>query len=245
MKRILLVLPWIATSFLLGGLGSLNAHAQEGTAFSTRVVDDFERYEVNSIPNRWLRVNSRNDVRPAEDALKSGERFEVLEEDGNQFVRLYTNGEYIRFSLRNGKEFDWNLNTYPRLRWQWRALTLPEGASEKGKNDTGGAVYVTFGKDWLGRPKSIKYTYSSSLPTGTVVSFGPLKVIVADSKQEPRMGECKTETRHVINDYRQVFGGDPPDRPVSITISGDSDTTGDESKVDIDDITLLPARSRK
>lgn len=242
MTRLVFVLPWIATGFLLGGLGSLNAHAQEGTAFSTRVVDDFERYEVNSIPNRWLRVESRNEVRPAEDAIESGERFEILEEDDNQFVRLYTNGEYIRFSLRNGKEFDWNLDTHPRLQWRWRALALPAGASEKGDNDTGGAIYVTFGKDWLGRPKSIKYTYSSSLPVGTVVSFGPLKVIVTDSKREPRMEKWKRKTRYVINDYKQVFGEDPPNRPVSITISGDSDTTGDESKVDIDDIKLLPGR---
>ncbi|PSQ88544.1 MAG: hypothetical protein BRD30_06900, partial [Bacteroidetes bacterium QH_2_63_10] len=162
MTRLLFVLPWIATGFLLGGLRSLNAHAQERTAFSTRVVDDFERYEVNSIPNRWLRVESRNEVRPAEDAIESGERFEILEEDDNQFVRLYTEGEYIRFSLRNGEEFEWRLKTHPRLAWRWRALELPEEASEKDKNDTGGAVYVTFGQDWLGRPKSIKYTYSSS-----------------------------------------------------------------------------------
>lgn len=83
MNRLLFVLSWIAIGFLLGGLGNLDAHAQEGTASSTRVVDDFERYEVNSIPNRWLRVESRNEVRPAEDAIGSGERSEILEEDDN------------------------------------------------------------------------------------------------------------------------------------------------------------------
>lgn len=56
------------------------------------------------------------------------------------------------------------------------------------------------------------------------------------------MGEWKRQTRYVINDYKQVFGEDPPSRPVSTTISGDSDTTGDESKVDIDDVKLLPGR---
>lgn len=80
------------------------------------------------------------------------------------------------------------------------------------------------------------------MPVGTVVSFGPLKVIVTDSKREPQMGEWKRQTRYVINDYKQVFGEDPPSRPVSTTISGDSDTTGDESKVDIDDVKLLPGR---
>ena len=222
---------------LVTGLGSERlAQAQ-----TSRTVDDFESYEAGSIPDQWFRVNSKDDVRPARQSLEPGERFEVISENGNQFVRLYTDSEYIRFSKRNGKEFKWSLRTHPRLQWRWRALELPEGASERRQNDTGGALYVTFGTDWLGRPKSIKYTYSSSLPVGTVVSFGPLKVIVVESAREPGMGEWKTETRNVVNDYRQVFGDDPPNRPVSITLSGDSDTTNDESKVDVDDIELLPS----
>ena len=152
--------------------------------------------------------------------------------------------EAIRYSQRNGKEFDWSINELPRLKWRWRAHHLPEGASEKGENDTGAALYVTFGSDWLGRPKSIKYTYSSSLPVGTVVSFGPLKVIVVDSKREPGLGEWKTIQRNVVDDYHQVFGGDPPDRPLSITFWSDSDTTGDYAKVDFDDIQLLPPYRR-
>lgn len=205
-----------------------------------RVVDDFEAYRVGTVPDRWFRVDSKDDVRPAADALEPGESFEVVEEKGNQYARVYTDGEYVRFSQRNGQEFDWNVHKHPRLTWRWRALTLPEGASEEGDNDTGGAIYVTFGSDWLGRPKSIKYTYSSSLPVGTVVSFGPLKVIVANSARESRNAEWKTQTRNVMKDYRQVFGDDPPKRPVSITISGDSDTTGGESEVHVDDIALLP-----
>jgi hypothetical protein len=232
---------WTIAILLLGGL-SERAGVKAQT---TRVVADFEEYEEGAVPDGWVRVVSKNDIRPAKDAIEPGERFEVLKEKDNKFVRLYTDGEYLRFTKRNGKEFEWNLNTHPRLQWRWRALTLPQGASEKGENDTGGAIYVTFGKDWLGRPKSIKYTYSSSLPVGTVVSFGPLKVIVADSAREPGMRTWKKRTQNVVNDYKQVFGEEPPDRPVSITISGDSDTTGDESKVDIDDITLLPSNRAK
>ncbi|MFB6273715.1 MAG: DUF3047 domain-containing protein [Salinibacter sp.] len=238
MKRMIMSVTWgvLAVSLLeMGGVSSVRAQ-------SAHVVENFEKYATGSTPSQWIRVDSRDDVRPAEEALEPGEKFEVLKENGNKFVRLYTNGEYIRFSQRNGKEFEWNLETHPRLQWRWRALTLPKGASERGKNDTAGAVYVTFGKDWLGRPKSIKYTYSSSLPVGTVVSFGPLKVIVVDSGAEPRQGTWQVVQRNVVNDYRQVFGSNPPDRPVSITISGDSDTTGSTSKVDIDDIKLLPPR---
>jgi hypothetical protein len=231
----------VVSVLLIGAASGLLGGGAGAWAQSARVVEDFERYEVGTVPDRWVRVDGRNSVRPASEALVPGERFEIRAEDDNQFARFSTEDEYIRFSLRNGTEFEWNLQTHPRLKWRWRARQLPKGASERGKNDTGGAVYVTFGTDWLGRPKSIKYTYSSSLPVGTVVSFGPLKVIVVDSAREPRLGQWKTKVQHVRADYEQVFGQKPPDRPVSITISGDSNTTGDTSEVDIDDLTLLPS----
>lgn len=208
------------------------------------VVDDFEGYRTGTFPDEWVFVNRAKEALTYEETRDPGEEVVVEEEDGNRFVRIITEGEAVRYTQRNGEEFEWNINEHPRLQWQWRALELPEGASEKGQNDSGGAVYVTFGADWLGRPKSIKYTYSSSLPVGTIVSFGPLKVIVVDSANEPHTGEWKTVTRNVVNDYQQVFGGSPPDRPLSITLWGDSDTTESTSKVDFDDIKLLPAFQR-
>jgi hypothetical protein len=211
----------------------------------TILVDDFETDEVGAVPDQWKFISSDKDVLPPRRVLESGERFVVAEENGNQFVRAVTKGEAIRFTVRNDANFDWNVRDHPSLRWRWRAHKLPAGASEKDKNDTGGAVYVTFGTDWLGRPKSIKYTYSSSLPVGTVVSFGALKVIVVDSAREPRLGEWKTVQQNVVQDYKQVFGEAPPDRPVSITLWSDSDTTGDEAKVDFDDIALVPPHRRK
>jgi len=205
------------------------------------LVDDFEDYTPGTFPDPWVYVESKDEILSYEDSRSEGETVVVREEDGNRFVRLITEGEALRYSLRNDVDFEWNLKRHPYLEWRWRAHKLPTGASEKGKNDTGAAIYVTFGTDWLGRPKSIKYTYSSSLPVGTVVSFGVLKVIVVDSAEEPGMGTWKTHRRNVIRDYQQVFGDDPPDEPLSITIWSDSDTTNDEAKVDIDDLRLLPS----
>jgi len=220
------------------------ATAQTESRLAPELVEDFESYEAGTFPDQWVQVGRSRDVIPLEKAIEPNEDFLVKEEGGNKFARMITKNEALRFSLRNGYEFDWNINVRPRLQWRWRALELPEGASEKEQNDTGGAVYVTFGTDWLGRPKSIKYTYSSSLPVGTVVSFGPLKVIVANSAVEPRTGEWKTQQRNVVSDYRQVFGDTPPDEPAAITIWSDSDTTGDTAKVDFDDIKLLPPLRR-
>jgi len=232
-------LPTLFLGVLLTVGGAVQS-PEEGRS-DTIQVDRFESDAVGEPPRQWRYVSKDKEVMAPGEVLGANERFYVAQEAGNQFVRAFTNGEALRFTVRNDHEIDWNLQAHPRLAWRWRAHTLPERASEKGQNDTGAAVYVTFGTDWLGRPKSIKYTYSSSLPVGTVVSFGPLKVIVVDSAREPRLGEWKTLRRNVVQDYRQVFGGSPPDRPVSITLWSDSDTTGDEAKVDFDDIRLLPS----
>jgi hypothetical protein len=207
------------------------------------VVDDFQTNTPGQFPDDWVFVGSDKEVYSYEEIRDAGEKMVVREEDGNHFLRVETKDAALRYTKRNGADFDWNLRSHPRLTWRWRALTLPKGASERGKNDTGGAVYVTFGTDWLGRPKSIKYTYSSSLPIGTVVDFGNLYVIVVGSAREPGQGQWKTVTRNVVQDYRQVFGDRPSKRPVSVTIWSDSDTTGDQARVDFDDIALLKART--
>ena len=229
----------VTTLLVLGGLfASLTAMPIQAQSTSPLVVENFESYREGAPPSRWKYISKDQKVVPVRQKMNDSQRFYVQKGNGNAFLRAYTENEALRITQRNGKEFDWTLDEQPYLQWKWRAHQLPEGASEKGKNDTGGAVYVTFGKDWLGRPKSIKYTYSSTLPVGTSVSFGPLKALVVASAEEG-LGNWRTETRNVVQDYRNLFGEKPPQRPLSVTLWSDTDTTGGTAEVDFDDIRLL------
>ena len=203
------------------------------------IIDDFESDAEGEPPGSWTYISKRGEEIGLERMMDEDERFFVQKERGNKFLRGYTNGEAQRISrLTEGGGLEWNLRTYPHLRWDWRALQLPEGANERTENDTGAALYVTFDTDWLGRPKSIKYTYSSTLPVGSVVSFGRLQVIVASSGADG-IGEWVTVERNVVEDYRRVFDRDPPDTPISITLWSDADDTGGVAEVDFDNIMLL------
>ena len=204
------------------------------------IIDDFESEAPGTFPDGWVYVTRDREIESYEEARDSGETVMVKEEDGNRFVRVVTRDAVARYTKRNGTDFDWTLGARPILKWRWRAVELPAGASEKEENDVGAAVYVTFGTDWLGRPKSIKYTYSSSLSVGTTVDFGSLHVIVVDSRPESEIGTWETVTRDVADDYKQVFGEEPPSRPSGITFWGDSDTTHNTSRADFDDLRLLP-----
>lgn len=209
------------------------------TTETTVVLEDFEADTPGELPEKWRFLSSREQsFKPLDSYMKPTEKFTVLAEQGNKFVRAFTQGEAQRISLPNSR-VDWSLSEYPILSWEWRARQLPEGAREDKVNDSGGAVYVSFAKkDWLGRPLSIKYVYSSTLPVGTVVSTGNVKVIVASSGTDGT-GKWIKVLRDVTEDYRRVFGGNPPDEPFTITLWSDSDTTGSIAEVDFDNIALM------
>lgn len=207
------------------------------------VIDNFQDDEDDTYPSQWVFVASNQEVLDIETQMSKNEWARVQREDGRAYLRTYTQGEAMRISLLNEEHFDWDLEEHPWFEWTWRIQSYPEGAAEneRRRNDTAAAMYVTFGSDWLGRPKSIKYTFSSSLPVGTTDEQGPLRVMVIDSANEPGLGEWKTMRRNIPSDYRQLFGENPPNNPISITIWNDSDTiSGQTSTSDFDAIRLLP-----
>jgi hypothetical protein len=208
-----------------------------------RLIEDFQSYKPGDIPYKWKFLRSRRIIPLLPEHFNDREKFYIVQEGNRRFVRGYTQGEAQHIILPAndgmGGGFGWKLDEYPILTWDWRALELPRGAREDRINDTGAAVYVTFGTDWLGRPRSIKYTYSTLLPKGTIVRFGPLRVLVVDTGLEG-IGTWKTVERDVIADYRAIFGGDPPNEPLSITLWSDSDDTQSTGKADFDNIRILP-----
>ncbi len=218
--------------------------ALEDTLEATIVLDDFEADTPGKHPENWRYMTSRDrEFRSLGPFMNERENVHIVAEEGNQFLRAYTKGEALRISLPLSK-FNWRLADHPVLSWDWRAVRLPSGASENRINDTGGAVYVTFAKtDWLGRPLSIKYTYSTSLPVGTIVSTGNVKVIVVSSGKNG-LGRWIHVDRNVVDDYKRLFGGPPPEDPFTVTLWSDSDNTATIGEVDFDNIEIRRAGRR-
>lgn len=240
-------MPVPPSSFLLSlvGFALVFAGATEPTGPPPDgiVVDDFEAYAVGGVPTRWQFLKGSALVPVSTEVMTDQEQFFIVAEAGNKFVRARVTDQAHRILLTNGYRFDWDLRALPRLRWDWRAVRLPGGAREdkRNLNDTGAAVYVFFDNDWLGRPRAIKYTYSSTLPVGTTVSFGALKVLVAASGADGT-GAWLTMERDVAADYERLFGNRPPDRPQALALWSDSDNLDAVAIADFDNIMLLSAR---
>ncbi|MFQ5568196.1 MAG: DUF3047 domain-containing protein [Rhodothermales bacterium] len=235
---------WILFLSVLLPLTTVSSGIREAYAQAPILVDDFEGYEAGVPPYLWKRPHQRS--RSLLDLSRELERdddyFEIVEESGNKRARAYTRNESTQVVRPNGDGYRWNLQTHPRLAWEWKAERLPDGAREDkgGLNDAGAALYVMFAsKDWLGRPRSIKYTYSSTLPVGKTAKYGPLRVVVVASGADG-FGEWMRMERDVVADYRRLFRRDPPDEPVYIMMWSDSDNTESVAEVFFDNIELLP-----
>lgn len=221
------------------------ALAQRGNGSGGLLLDDFEQYEEGQLPFRWKAQYNKELVPLEQRFMRPNERFFVVEDGGNTLLRVYTHNETVHITMANEADgFDWNLETHPRLSWDWRAHTLPTEAREtdRRKNDTGVAVYVIFSFDWLRRPRVVKYTYSSTLPVGTVADYGQLKALVVSSGADGNLGEWQHIERNVYEDYRRLFRKDPPSRPLMVRLWSDSDDTNAEAEADFDNIRFLPAQ---
>lgn len=208
-------------------------------------LDDFEQYEKGTLPSVWY--NRDGDRNPAdyEGQLRAEYQYQVESERGNQFLRYEGHeAKHLNFPLVGKGEI--NIHETPVFSWRWRVHDIPVGANEDADdlNDTAASVYVVFdmGRVMFRRvPKSIRYTWSSTLPEGKEMSkfFGNQKIIVLESGEE-NTGKWQTIERNIVEDYRRLFGDEPPKTPIAVLILSDGDNTNSYAKADYDDFELRP-----
>ncbi|MGM0547278.1 MAG: DUF3047 domain-containing protein, partial [Bacteroidota bacterium] len=209
--------------FLLVLITSVEAQSSNPTKLDdgTILIEDFENDNINELPSNWYdRDGNKKLVNHSKNFTKDY-LYKVKNNDNNKFLRYDgVTAKHINFPLVNEDgENIYNIDLYetPILSWKVRAHQLPEGANEKSsdRNDSVASVYVVFD---MGRvalvkkvPKSIRYTWSSTLQEGETGSklFGNQQIMVIKSGEEDT-GKWVTFERNLVEDYRERFGDDPP-----------------------------------
>lgn len=207
------------------------------------VIDTFEMTQEGTLPTGWYTRNASFELVNGPEWEKESYFYTVRKEGDNKFLRFEgVTAKHINFPLANKKNVD--IYKTPYLSWKWRIHDLPEGANEDDNdlNDTAASIYVVFdmGKVLFKKvPKSIRYTWSSTLPAGTELSkfYGNQKIVVMGSG-EPEDNDWMHFQRNIIEDYRRLFGDAPPSTPLAILLLSDGDSTNDFVKADYDDIML-------
>jgi hypothetical protein len=174
------------------------------------LVDDYQ----NGLSPKWK-----------ERIFKGKTQYEVVEEDGRLCIKATSNSSASGLYF----EVDYDLRDYPILTWSWKIdRVISKGdASKKVGDDYAARVYVVFPSWNFWNPKAISYIWANKLPRGKTVPspFSKNTFMVALESGHERVQGWVQEKRNVLEDYRRLFGKDPP-RAGGVAIMTDTDNTG-------------------
>ena len=193
------------------------------------ILDDFSDSTVDEFPLGWM---SRKE--------SSIPFYNVAQEkDGKKYLHAEAKKAGGSIFLRA----QWDIKKYPILEWRWRPLILPIGGMEKKQrtNDATLGVYIIFPLR-LFIPDSLKYSWSTTLPVGTVFSNGFSRNKIEILRSGPkRVGEWVVERRNIYQDYVERFKR-RPEGPIAIGLITDADDTKSHSAGDYDYFKVMPGK---
>ena len=102
---------------------------------------------------------------------------------------------------------------------------------------------MVFPRTLFWKTKAINYIWANRLPAGESLpnAYTSNAVMVAVESGNDKAGTWVREERNIYEDYRALFGKEPPDLG-AVAIMTDTDNTGEEATAWYGDITLGPAR---
>lgn len=161
--------------------------------------------------------------------------YSIVEETGNLVLRGESRG--TASALVCEKKI--RLQEYPILSWRWKiADILADGdARTKEGDDYPARIYVVFPHWFVPKTRSINYIWANKLPQGTELpnSYTANSILIATQSGRARAGQWVSERHNVAEDYRRIFGEEPP-TVGAIAIMTDSDDTKSRSIAWFDDL---------
>ena len=166
--------------------------------------------------------------------------YTIVEEEGNSC--LYASSEDSDCFIVKPIKVD--IVEYPYLNWRWKSVDRPPNGDESDKSvcDVSASIAVVLNKSKI-FPKSIKYSWSSTLPkeklTESPYAIWPSKcfIRVMRSDEDPQ-DEWIYEKVNVLEDFKHFYKRKKfhTKKIYALVIMSDSDNTGGPSSAFYDDI---------
>jgi len=127
------------------------------------------------------------------------------------------------------KKMDFDIRSYPYLSWRWKVTVLPIGGDVRNKrtDDQAAQVYVLFPRfPSAVNTRLVGYIWENLTPKDLHVTSrksSNTRYVVLRNHSDP-LNQWMEEKRDVLQDYRDLFGQDPPEVG-GITLMIDSDDT--------------------
>jgi len=164
---------------------------------------------------------------------KGKAQFEVVDTEAGKTIHLRSSST----SSAIYKDIEFDIRRYPYLNWKWKVVSIPKGADVRNKStdDQAAQVYVIFPRfPAIVNSRLVGYIWDTGAPAGSAVTStktSNTRYIVIKSDSDG-LGQWFTEKRNVYEDYKKLFGEEPPKvGRVSVMIDSDDTKTTAESYI--------------
>ncbi|OGQ06278.1 MAG: hypothetical protein A3F82_03345 [Deltaproteobacteria bacterium RIFCSPLOWO2_12_FULL_44_12] len=216
-------LPWIASSLALLAMTALADPGQ----ITSRSVERFDKYNGDEFPTFFKTWPfQRGDAKQV---------YRVKEENANKYLSAFDDKDLSEQIFR---EFDWKVESFPYLKWRWRARTLPKGGAENNgaTNDSACGIYVVFGKT---SGTALKFTWSTTLPVGTVFEKRPGEMVIkAVESGAKNINKWRQQSINIPEVYTTLLKHPMKKTPTGIAILTDGNATHTPAACDYDDFEI-------
>lgn len=163
--------------------------------------------------------------------------YSVVTDGGGHVLRAQSQGTASGLVCKK----EYRLQDYPLLSWRWKVRGIIPNGNERTKSgdDYAARVYVIFPHWFFPKTRTISYVWGNTLPQGAAVPspYTGKAMIVAVESGAAKVGEWQTARRNVLEDYRKLFGAEPP-AVGAIAIMTDTDNTGASAEAWYDDLQI-------
>ncbi len=229
MPRSVTTWPRALDIFLIGPLLSgLLMSANMYAADDTITIADFETSSTD--PQSAL---SNSKIRE----FQGQTRYRIVNEGQNRVLEATSNNSASGLIFEKA----YSLDDYPILSWRWKIQhTVQNGdARHKAGDDYAARIYVIFPHWFFPKTRSINYIWANKLAKDSHIKnpFTANAIMLALQSGETRAGTWVSERRNVKDDYRRLFGEEPP-AVGAIAIMTDTDNTHSQAKAWFDDLRI-------
>lgn len=141
-------------------------------------------------------------------------------------------------------KFSLDPKSYPVISWSWKIDHTVKKGNERTKegHDFAVRLYVVFPRGLFSRTRAIEYVWGNVMAKGESLRSPYTKnaMMIAVNSGNELAGKWVTNKRNYVDDYRMVFGEEPP-KVGAIAIMTDSDNTGETTVGYYGDIDFLAA----
>jgi hypothetical protein len=176
-----------------------------------------------------------------DEVFKGKTEYSLIKEEGKTVLKAHS----VNAASGLIKKVKLDSKVNPILTWSWKvAHTLKkEDAIRKSGDDFAARIYVVFPRTFFWQTRAINYVWAYKLPKGSSVPspYTSKAMIIAVESGDEKVGTWVNEERNFYEDYRNLFGEEPP-KLGAVAIMTDTDDTGDEVTAYYGDIFLKSAR---